>query len=183
MILTALPSRFGARVATKTFVSAKWFCACNRIWHHCPLHAPRTHRTEHWKIGRRKMPQALAPHEADAKLRKVEPTLACRAIMGPKLTVKFPHPAQGQYIPVASSISTHNCNADAAAAGIAATDPVASTRTATPKEAIFFTKSSSDHYPCGRAFHITRTLPCLLTLVCCNLLLELPLMRLPLLLV
>ena len=69
------------------------------------------------------MPRAFAPEEAETKLLKIEPRLAIRASIGPKLSKKFPHLASQE---VACNISTHSHTTDAELCCIAATDPAGS---------------------------------------------------------
>ena len=110
---------------SRPFVGAKWFCPCNRTWSNCPDHPPRSCNNEERLTGKRKAPRAVSPHEAEAKFDKIEPGLASRALMGPKLSRRFPHLVSGIEV-VARIIDTHkNTPADALAV-IAAADPVAS---------------------------------------------------------
>ena len=105
----------------KPFVGAKWSCPCNHIWYTCPLHPPRTRNTEPRLPGKRKVPRAFAPEEAEAKLLKIELRITSRALIWPKLSKKFPHLASEE---VVCNIGTHSgTTAVADCSCIAVTDP------------------------------------------------------------
>ena len=123
----------GCSGCKKPFVGEKWSCPCNRIWYNCPCHPPRNRHTESRLPGKRKAPRAFAPHEAEAKLAKIEPRLANRALIGPKLCKKFPYLVSG-HGDVASTITSHNGTSAAASSGMAAADSVASEIVATPHD-------------------------------------------------
>ena len=84
-----------------------------------------------------------------AKLRRIEPVVANRAIIDPKLASRFPHLASGAGTRDAHTIGTHSSNAAAVAvADIAGIDTAASSVGAYDAEVHFSSDTSSDdHYP------------------------------------
>ena len=48
----------------KPYVGSKWTCACNRIWHHCPIHAPILCTTRPGELAKRKVPDPVCISEA-----------------------------------------------------------------------------------------------------------------------
>ena len=90
------------------------------------------------------MPRAFSEQEADEKLRKLEPMMASRAIIGPKLAAKFPHLAHNLDTPSASTSHRRTCTADAdAVADIAGVDPADTSEQAQTTEVM--STSSSSH--------------------------------------
>ena len=77
--------------------STAWSCGCGRAWHNCPvhlgvpLHAPARHKPQGHGTKHQRADDAQT---SARKLARLEPSVASRLILTPRLAQRFPHLAQ-----------------------------------------------------------------------------------------
>eukprot|EP00973_Karenia_brevis_P072844 10115998-Karenia_brevis.AAC.1 len=78
---------------SRSFGGAQWACPCDYIWHSCSLHFVATSdSTQPVRVKRARTFHTAA--QSNQKLARLEPNVATKFCLGPKLSAKFPHLAQ-----------------------------------------------------------------------------------------
>ena len=72
-----------------------WQCPCKIAWHNCPIHfvypACAVQNCQRSTALGTKRPAAVNPETSARSLRRLEPSIATRACLGPRLAARFPH--------------------------------------------------------------------------------------------